>query len=61
MRKARIKNEGEGWYHIVSRTAFQLFTRLSTICLSLYPHIHPAILYYDRLFNLSVAVEGSQS
>ena len=25
MRKARIKNEGEGWYHIVSRTAFQLF------------------------------------
>lgn len=25
MRMARIKNDGEGWYHIVSRTAFQLF------------------------------------
>lgn len=25
MRMARIKTEGEGWYHIVSRTAFQLF------------------------------------
>ena len=25
MRMARIKNEGEGWYHVVSRTAFQLF------------------------------------
>lgn len=25
MRKARIKHDGEGWYHVVSRTAFQLF------------------------------------
>ena len=25
MRMARIKHEGEGWYHVVSRTAFQLF------------------------------------
>lgn len=25
MRTARIKEEGEGWYHVVSRTAFQLF------------------------------------
>ena len=25
MRKSRIKNEGEGWYHVVSRTAYQLF------------------------------------
>ena len=25
MRMSRIKNEGEGWYHVVSRTAFQLF------------------------------------
>ena len=25
MRLSRIKNEGEGWYHVVSRTAFQLF------------------------------------
>ena len=25
MRKARIKESGESWYHVVSRTAFQLF------------------------------------
>lgn len=25
MRKSRIKRDGEGWYHVVSRTAFQLF------------------------------------
>jgi len=25
MRTARIKEDGEGWYHVVSRTAFQLF------------------------------------
>lgn len=25
MRMARVKHDGEGWYHVVSRTAFQLF------------------------------------